>query len=287
MTRKDPATTAVTVTQALAHARGLGVERLDAQLLLGQLLDRDRGWLISHDQDPLEPACWSRFQELAQRRATGEPAAYLLGEREFHGLRLTVTPAVLIPRPDTEVLVDWALALLTGELAHRGLTAPAVVDLGTGSGAIGLAIKHRCPGASLTALDASAAALAVAQDNARRLSLDLRFLLSDWWQALAGESFDLALSNPPYIAGGDPHLAALRHEPSAALTPGGDGLDAIRRLLQEAPAHLKSGAWMLIEHGWDQGPATRRLFDGAGFEQVETRRDLAGHERCTGGCWRA
>jgi release factor glutamine methyltransferase len=272
-----------TVARALADAGTLGLDRLDAQLLLGHLLQQGRTWLIAHDQDTLPAELAQRFAQLCARRAAGEPAAYLLGEREFHGLRLMVSPAVLVPRPDTEVLVDWALALLAGPLAH--LPTPEVVDLGTGSGAIAMAVKHRHPAAQVTAIDASPEALSVAQDNAQRLGLGVQCLPSHWWQALAGRRFHLALSNPPYIAGNDPHLPALRHEPTMALTPGGDGLDAIRTLLQGAPEHLAPQAWLLIEHGWDQGAAVRTLLATQGFDDIHTERDIAGHERCTGGRW--
>ncbi|HSI48305.1 MAG TPA: peptide chain release factor N(5)-glutamine methyltransferase [Ideonella sp.] len=274
-----------TVTQALAAARTAGLERLDAQLLLAHVLRKDRSWLVAHDQDELPTQALTRFQALWQRSAAGEPTAYLLGEREFHGLTLQVSPAVLVPRPDTETLVDWALELLACELADR--PTPQVVDLGTGSGAIALAVKHRFPAAEMTALDFSEAALAVARANAERLGLAVRLLHSDWWQAVAGKTFDLALSNPPYIAGDDPHLDALQHEPRSALTPEGDGLAAIRTLVADAPPHLRPGAWLLIEHGWDQAEAVQALLQRAGFAQVRTRRDLAGHGRCTGGRWPA
>ena len=232
---------------------------------------------------PLTPAEDATYTTWCTRRATGEPFAYLVGEQEFHGLRLAVSPAVLVPRPDTETLVDWALALLAEELAH--LPAPAVIDLGTGSGAIALAVRHRWPAAQMTALDASSAALAQAQDNADRLGLPVHFHLSDWWQAVAGRHFDLVLSNPPYIAGQDPHLAALTHEPLQALTPGGDGLDALRQIVAGAPTHLQPGGWLLLEHGWDQAAAVRQFLTDAGFEAVKSQRDLGGHERCSGGRW--
>ena len=273
-----------TLAQALLHARAAGLERLDAQWLLAWVLGRDSSWLISHDQDTLSPAEQQRYAALIQRRAAGEPFAYLVGEREFHGLRLQVSPAVLIPRPDTEVLVDWALDLLNGPLADR--PAPEVIDLGTGSGAIALAVKHRHPAARVTALDASPDALGMAATNAEQLGLDLRLLPSHWWQGVAGETFDLALSNPPYIAGDDQHLAALTHEPRMALTPEGDGLAAIRELIAGAPAHLRAGAWLLIEHGWDQAEAVQALLRDAGFAQVQTRIDLGDNPRCTGGCWK-
>ena len=269
------------IAQALRQAQLAGLDRVDAHLLLGHLLQRERSWLIAHDDAPLPEREQQRFDALVRRRLDGEPVAYLLGEREFHGLTLRVSPAVLVPRPDTEVLVDWALECLQA----RGVATPRVIDLGTGSGAIALALRHRWPAAELTALDASAEALAVARANAKRLALPVRFLASDWWQAVAGETFDLAVSNPPYIAGDDPHLPALRHEPRQALTPEGDGLDALRTLVRDAAPHLRPGAWLLFEHGWDQAEAVRRLLTTAGFAEVQSRQDLAGLDRCTGGRW--
>jgi release factor glutamine methyltransferase len=271
----------VSLKQAMAKAQADGLGRLDAQLLLGHILGRPRVWLIAHDDDLLRDDHAATYRALCRRRADGEPLAYLVGEREFHGLPLQVDAAVLVPRPETEVLVDWALELLAGELAGR--SQPQVVDLGTGSGAIALAVKHRHPAALMTAVDLSEAALAVARRNADRLELAIDFRPGSWWAPLSGCCFDLALSNPPYIAGGDPHLAALQHEPSLALTPGGDGLDAIRAIVGEAPAHLQPGGWLLLEHGWDQGDAVAALLASSGFDAVSTRRDLAGHGRCTGG----
>lgn len=272
-------TGATTLAQALAQACASGVDRLDAQLLLGHLLGQSRGWLIAHDDDELSPEAAADFQALCTRRAAGEPFAYLVGEREFHGLSLQVSPAVLVPRPDTETLVDWALELLAAELAVH--PTPEVVDLGTGSGAIALAVKHRHPAARVSAVDLSEAALAVARGNARRLGLTVDFYAGSWWQPLAGRRFDLILSNPPYIAGEDPHLAALTHEPTLALTPGGDGLDSIRLIVKDAPAHLSPGGWVLLEHGWDQAAAVAALLQAAGLEEVSSRTDLGGRDRCT------
>ena len=206
----------------MAAARMLGVDRLDAQRLLAHHLGRPRSWLLAHDTDALPAEAAAPVLADLQSRASGVPLAYLTGTREFHGLDLHVTPDVLDPRPDTEILVDWALELLAGELAV--VEKPQVVDLGTGSGAIALAVKQGCPRASVRALDASTAALAVARANGERLGLDVGWLASDWWSGLPPPRVHLALSNPPYIAAGDPHLPALRHEPIAALTPGGDGL---------------------------------------------------------------
>jgi release factor glutamine methyltransferase len=268
------------VAEALALARSLGVARLDAQLLLAHHLQRPRVWVLAHDEEHLGAERVAAYSADLQRRARGEPLAYLLGEREFHGLVLHVTPAVLVPRPETEVLVDWALELLAGRTA-------SVVDLGTGSGAIALALRHRHPTAAVTATDASLAALAVAAGNAQRLGLAVEFVGGDWWQAVAGRRFDLALSNPPYVAGDDPHLEALSDEPRAALTPEGDGLAALRRIVVEAPARLYPGAWLLLEHGHDQAPAVQQLLVRRGFEAPQTRQDLAGLPRCTGARWPA
>lgn len=263
------------VREALQAARAAGVDRLDAQLLLSHRLAKPRAWLIAHDEAELAPADAEAFCAAIARRAAGEPLAYLVGEREFRGLRLQVSPAVLVPRPETEHLVDWALAL-----APPGAR---VADLGTGSGAIALALRHARPDLALTATDASEDALAVARANAQRLGLPVRFGAGSWWTPLAGQRFELVVSNPPYIAAGDPHLAALAHEPQQALTPGGDGLDALRAIVAGGPAHMAAGGWLLLEHGHDQGPAVRDLLDAGGFAAVETRRDLAGLERCTGG----
>ena len=273
-----------TVDAALARARAAGLDRLDAQLLLAAVLGRDRSWLMAHGDDALAPDQAAQFDTLAARRSAGEPVAYLLGRQEFHGLTLQVSPAVLVPRPDTETLVDWALELLGTELAAAG--RPQVLDLGTGSGAIALAIKHRCPRAVLTAVDTSADALAVAESNARALGLPIALLPGHWWTPVAGRRFELIVSNPPYIAGDDHHLDALHHEPRLALTPGGDGLDSLREIVAGASAHLHDGRWLLLEHGHDQAGAVRALLAAAGLQDVSTRRDLGGNDRCTGGRWR-
>lgn len=274
-----------TVAQALAGATALGLARLDAQQLLAHLLSRTRTWLLAHDDAPLSAEQARRYGELCSRRAAGEPFAYLVGEREFHGLVLQVTPAVLVPRPDTETLVDWALELLACQLGS--VTTPKVLDLGTGSGAIALAVKHRCPRAQVQALDTSEAALAVARSNAERLRLDVGFMPGDWWAGLAGQRWHLALSNPPYIAADDHHLAALQHEPLQALTPGGDGLGAIDRLIGDAPDHLEPGGWLLMEHGHDQAATVRARLQARGFVNIGTKLDIESRERCTGGQWRA
>ncbi|MCI1192484.1 peptide chain release factor N(5)-glutamine methyltransferase [Calidifontimicrobium sp. SYSU G02091] len=274
---------ALTVDAILAQAHALGVDRLDAQLLIAHRLQQSRSWVIAHGDDVLDTATAQAVRADLQRRADGVPLAYLTGWHEFHGLALRVTPAVLDPRPDTETLADWALELLAGELA--ALPAPQVVDLGTGSGAIALAVAHGCPRAVVRAVDASADALAVARANGERLGLPVQWLLGDWWQPVGAPAVDLAVANPPYIAAADPHLPALRHEPLQALSPGVDGLAALRAIVEGASAHLCRGAWLLLEHGHDQADAVRRMLAAAGFDAVATRRDLAGHERCTGGRW--
>ncbi len=267
-----------TVAQALAAARALGLDRLDAQLLLGEALARPRSWLLAHGEHSIDAAQALRFDAHCARRAAGEPVAYLLGEKEFHGLTLKVDRDVLVPRPDTETLVDWALELLAAAPAR-----PAVVDLGTGSGAIALALAHARPDARVCALDVSTAALKIARANGERLGLAVEWLHSDWWSALAGRRFDMVLSNPPYIAADDPHLPALRHEPGLALTPGGDGLVALRTLVAGAPVHLRPEGWLLVEHGHDQAEAVRDLLLRHGFTAATTRTDLAGLPRCSAG----
>jgi release factor glutamine methyltransferase len=266
---------------ALAAARALGVERLDAQLLLAHVLVRDRAWLIANDDLPLGAEALERFERLASRRALGEPVAYLVGVKEFHGLALQVDARVLVPRPDTEVLVDWAVALLRGELA--GVEHPAVVDLGTGSGAIALALRHAHPAARVVATDASLQALDVARANAERLQLPIEMAPGSWWQAVPGRRFTLAVANPPYIAGGDRHLAALHAEPSAALTPGPTGLEALDEIIDAAPGHLEPGGWLLLEHGFDQAEPVRERLQTRGFRRVQTLLDLSGQPRCSGG----
>lgn len=272
--------TNLTVAQALLIAGAAGVDRLDATLLLAHALQRPRTWLLAHDDAVLDAAQPPIYRAALARRADGEPLAYLLGRKEFRGLDLQVDHHVLVPRPDTELLVEWALELLSCE---PGGPPPQVIDLGTGSGAIALAVKQARPAVAVTATDVSPEALALAQRNAVQLALKLEFRLGSWWQAVPGKRYGLALSNPPYIAADDPHLAALRHEPRAALTPGGDGLSALTEIALGAPAFLEAGAWLLLEHGHDQGAAVRDLLQRSGFHAVQSRVDLAGHERCTGG----
>ncbi len=271
-----------TVAQALAAAIALGIDRLDAQLLLLHALGRaphDRAWLLAHDTDALQDEAWSALSTQLSRRLAGEPVAYLLGEKEFHGLDLRVDARVLVPRPDTETLVEWALECLEGH------AAPRVLDLGTGSGAIALALQHARADAQVDAVDASADALAVAQANAQRLGLPVRFALANWLDG-AETGYAVIASNPPYIAANDPHLPALRHEPVSALVAGTDGLDDIRQIVRHAPAHLAEDGWLLLEHGHDQAAAVRQLLAERGFAEVQSREDLAGIQRCSGGIWR-
>lgn len=266
-----------TLAQLLADA---GLPRLEAQLLLHMAGGGNRVTQLTWPEREASAEVAQRFAALCARRHAGEPIAYLLGEREFFGLDLAVSPAVLIPRPDTEILVDTALARLPAD--GRAL------DLGTGSGAVALALAHSRPDADIWALDASPEALAQAQANGQRLNLAVTWRLSDWYAAVAGEQFDLLVSNPPYIAADDPHLQQgdLRFEPAGALTDFADGLSCIRQLIAGAPAHLRPGGWLLMEHGWQQAPAVRELLSAAGFIDVASGQDLAGHERVTGGRWR-
>ena len=269
------------IAQALHAAARQGLERLDAQGLLLHTLGRsphDRAWLLAHDTDPLDADTLARFDQLCVRRLDKEPMAYLTGWQEFFGLALQVDPRVLVPRPDTETLVEWALQAIVG------LQGPRILDLGTGSGAVALALARAQPNACVHAVDASADALAVAQGNARRLGLPVVFSQGSWLTGHNG-SYALIASNPPYIPQHDPHLAALVHEPLQALAAGADGLDDIRAIVSQAPAHLAPGGWLLLEHGHDQAAAVRALLQAQGFTEVQSRRDMAGIERCSGGQW--
>lgn len=269
-----------TLAQALAQAHTLGLARIDAQLLLLHTLarpDAGRAWLLAHDTDAMDETAHGQFMALCQRRLAGEPVAYLTGRKEFYGLPLQVDARVLDPRPDTETLVDWALELIAP------LASPRVVDLGTGSGAIALALQSQRADAQVLAVDASADALAVAQANGARLGLPVQFQPANWLTGVEG-LFDAIVSNP-YIPSADPHLAALTHEPLQALASGADGLDDIRTIIAQAPAHLQPGGWLLLEHGYDQADAVQALLAAQGFAQVQSRNDLAGIARCTGGQW--
>lgn len=268
------------IADAFAEAAAQGVPRLDAALLLGHLLGRSRAWLLAHDDEALNDDQAAALRAGMSRCAAGEPLAYVIGEQPFRGLALQVSPAVLVPRPETELLVEWAL-----ELLPMGAAGIEVVDLGTGSGAIALAVKRERSAVRVTASDASVDALNVARANAARHGLDVEFALGDWWAPLQGRRFGLALSNPPYVAGDDPHLAALRHEPLQALTPGGDGLASLSTIVQGAASHLQPQAWLLLEHGHDQTVAVQALLAAAGFRDAQTRQDLAGMPRCSGARW--
>jgi len=256
--------------------------RYEAELLLLHALQRDRAWLFAHGADPADEVLQAAYATLVSRRAAGEPIAYITGSRGFWTLDLQVTPATLIPRPETERLVELALERLPADMPLH------VADLGTGSGAIALAIASERPQARVLATDASEAALAVAQGNARAHALDnVAFVQGNWFAPLAGQRFDLIASNPPYIEAGDAHLSQgdLRFEPASALASGADGLDDIRRIVGQAPAHLIPGGWLLLEHGFDQGDGVRALLEKAGFVEVQTAQDLETRDRVTLGQW--
>ncbi|QDX23536.1 peptide chain release factor N(5)-glutamine methyltransferase [Pandoraea pnomenusa] len=279
-TETNSAPPEVTVAQLL---REPGLPPSESRILLSHVLGWSRTQLITRDREPLAPQTVAAYRVLQARRAAGEPIAYLTGTREFFGLTLSVSPSVLIPRPETELLVELALARLEGR------RSPRVLDLGTGSGAIALAIAHSRPDARVIALDCSADALAVAQANARQLGLDARvqFVESDWYAGLPSQSapFDIIVSNPPYIVAGDEHLCQgdLRFEPVDALTDHADGLAALRTIVAGAPSRLLPQSWLLCEHGYHQAADVRDLCVAAGFVDVVSERDLAGIERTTGG----
>lgn len=258
--------------------------RIEVQCLLQKILKVQRAYLLAHPERVLSDAEYSDYQQLLQRRLSGEPIAYILGEREFFGLNLKVTPATLIPRPDTELLVEQAI---------ERITAPehcTVLDLGTGTGAVALAIAKDCPQAVVLACDNSTAALDVARGNARALGIaNVDFIRSDWFAALGERRFTLIVSNPPYIATGDPHLARgdVRFEPTSALVSGADGLDDIRRIVSLSPGYLLPGGWLLLEHGYEQAQQVRDLLQQAEFEKIFTSFDLSGIERVSGGCKQA
>lgn len=252
------------------------IDRVDAEWLLAHSLQTPRSWLFAHSGDAVPAEAAVRFAALLARRQAGEPVAYLTGSQGFWTLDLAVSPATLVPRPETELLVERALARIPVNSASH------VADLGTGSGAIALAIAKERPHTAVLATDASAAALEVARGNAARNGItNVEFREGDWLAPLAGETFDLIASNPPYIAEGDPHLdrGDLRFEPPTALSSGEDGLDAIRSIVRDAPARLAPGGWLLLEHGWDQGALVRALLEAAGFIDVETAHDLEGRDR--------
>jgi len=264
---------------APAGTEAAATAELDAQLLLAHVMAVARARLKSHPEELADPSHTQHYRRLLARRAAGEPLAYLTGSRDFWSLTLKVTPAVLIPRPETELLVERALALRTA-------AAGRVADLGTGCGAVALALASERPRWQVVATDACADALAIARANAAALGLGrVELRQGDWYQPLRGERFDLLVSNPPYVAQDDPALetASLRHEPPRALTPGVDALECLRTLARGAPRHLAPGGWLLLEHGATQGADVRRELVEAGFAHVRSHRDLAGHERMTEG----
>lgn len=267
-----------TAQHEISAALGLAESeaRIEAQILLQTALDANRAWLMAHANDELDETAKTRFDAMLARRLAGEPIAYILGRREFYGLNLDVTPATLIPRPDTETLVETALAKIPERLPCR------VLDLGTGSGAIALTVAAQRPHAAITAVDSSPSALQVAARNAKKLKLDnIRFIESDWFSALPDAKFDVIASNPPYIAESDAHLQQgdLRFEPESALIAGMDGLDCIRSIVADADKYLNADGWLLLEHGYDQAEQVRALLQQAGFINTTSVHDLAGIPR--------
>lgn len=262
----------------------LGLELLEASfeanLLCQQVLNVNRAWLISHETDALEANQQAAFEVLVQRRLNGEPIAYILGAREFYGLPLKTTPATLIPRPDTETLVEAALAKVPHDSNFQ------ILDLGTGTGAVALAIASQRPQTKVIAVDASTEALKVAIENAQSLNLsNVHLIESNWFSALVSEKFDVIVSNPPYIAQDDEHLKLgdLRFEPLSALASGVDGLDDIRKIIQDAPDYLNPNGWLMLEHGYDQAEAVAALLTARGFNQIDHAKDIAGTQRVTFG----
>jgi len=268
----------VPTVDALLRASGLPL--LEARALLAHVLGSTREMLVAHPERPVDGAAADRYAQWAARRRAGEPLAYLLGEREFYGRSFGVGPAVLVPRPETESLVQVAY-----ELARK-VAAPRLLDLGTGSGCIAITLALEVPRAEVVAAEISPPALEIARANATRLGARIDFVESAWYAAVRGR-FDVIVANPPYVAEGDPHLGELRFEPAIALVATDDGLSCLRRIVEGAAPHLKRGGWLVVEHGSDQAARVRELFSTAGFEAVETRRDGAGIERITSGCLRS
>lgn len=269
-----------TARQQLAQFVPPDEASIEAQILLMHVLNVNRAWLIAHATDSLAAAAVMTVEALLQRRLQGEPIAHILGEREFFGLPLKVTPDTLIPRPDTETLVEAALQKIYGRMR--------VLDLGTGTGAIALAIAKHAPSCEVVAVDASAAALAVAAENAATLQLNnVQCIASHWFSALPANKFDLIVSNPPYIESSDPHLQQgdLRFEPMSALASGIDGLQDIRQIVAQAPDYLNDGGWLMLEHGYNQADAVQQLLQAAGLQQIQTRHDLGGNPRVTLAQW--
>ena len=276
------------IADALRWATTAGIDRLDGQLLLLYAVGRpnhDRSWLVAHDDQRLQASEVGAFEALVTRRLAGEPLAYIVGVKEFFGLSFGVSNAVLIPRPDTETLVQWALQTINA--LETDTSTPHILDLGTGSGAIALAIKSQAPQCLVTAVDASPTALAQAALNGQRLGLDVNWRQSDWFASVDHRSFDVIVSNPPYIPANDPHLRDLRHEPLSALTSGADGLDDLRHIVARSGPYLREGGWLLLEHGYDQADRVAGLLKAAGFTAIGHQADLGGVTRCTGGRWPA
>ncbi|MCF8158675.1 MAG: peptide chain release factor N(5)-glutamine methyltransferase [Burkholderiaceae bacterium] len=269
-------------SQQLVHTIGLdhAEANLEANLLLKHVLHVNRAWVITHDRDVLNADQQAEFQLLLKRRLDGEPIAYIVGFREFYGLQLKVSPVTLIPRPDTETLVDAALEKIPLDKVYH------ILDLGTGTGAVALAIAKHRNNCEVTAVDQSSDALSVTLENAQSLKLNnLRLIESNWFSELQGERFDLIVSNPPYIAQDDEHLKQgdLRFEPISALASGVDGLDDIRKIVQDAPDYLKTNGWLMLEHGFDQAEAVAALLSARGFNQIDHAKDIAGTLRVTFG----
>jgi release factor glutamine methyltransferase len=252
--------------------------RREAQVLLGHALGESRAWLSAHAAAPVDPSAVATFRQLVDRRRSGEPVAYMVGKKEFYGLDFIVTPDVLIPRADTETLVDAALARMPA-------AGGDVLDLGTGSGCVAIVIAHVRPAARVTAVDVSSAALSVARENAERNGVNVQFVRASWFEGLAGRRFDMILSNPPYVATGDPHLhqGDLRFEPATALVGGSDGLADIRHIVASAPGYLRDQGWLLFEHGHTQACVSRDLLHNAGFHDITHVDDIAGVARVAGG----
>lgn len=257
------------------------IDAVDARVLLRHVLQCPAARLVAHAEERLDSADWLAYRALVERREAGEPVAYLTGTREFYGYPLMVTPAVLIPRPETELLIELALAHFGDRAGMR------VLDLGTGSGAVAISLARELQSADVAAVDRSREALLVAMANAARLGASVSFIVSDWFSALGGDRYHLIVGNPPYVAATDPHLAEgdVRFEPSTALVSGPEGLDDIEEIVAQAPHHLEPGGWLFLEHGYDQASRVRGLLTDAGFAAIASWRDLAGIERVSGGQW--
>ncbi|WP_111742059.1 peptide chain release factor N(5)-glutamine methyltransferase [Leminorella richardii] len=267
--------------QAIARLKGGDSPKRDAEILLGFVTGKTRTFLMAFSETPLEPSALAQLESLLARREKGEPIAYLVGQREFWSLMLNVSPATLIPRPDTERLVELALE-------HLPTVECDILDLGTGTGAIALALGCERPDSSVTGIDLQPAAVALAQDNAERLGIDnVHFVQGNWFEPLSECYFDVIVSNPPYIDKNDPHLRQgdVRYEPNSALVAEQNGLADLQWIVQHSPDYLKQGGWLLVEHGWEQGELVRVLFKQRGFDLIATHQDYGGNDRVTIGRW--